>query len=101
MIRNRNSLSMAESLKYLKGDGEREIEIRNFIKNFVTLDAKKGEKIREKIENLDLLKIKPEHTSNIIDLMPEDGEELNKIFNGLDLDEDEKNKILQVLEEFR
>lgn len=101
MIKDKTPLSMAESLEYLKGDGERETEVKKFIENFVNIDPKKAKKIREKIEGLDLLKIKPEHVAKIVDLMPENDESLNKIFNDISLDEDEKNKILQSLEEFR
>lgn len=92
---------MAEALKYTEGDSEREVEIKKFIGNFVKMDAEKARKIREKLESLELLKIKPIHIANIIDFMPENAESLNKIFNDISLDEDEKNKILQSLEEFR
>lgn len=92
---------MAESLEYLKGDGERETEVKKFIENFVSIDSGKAKKLKEKIEGLDLLKIKPEHIANIIDIMPKNGDDLNKIFNDVSLDEDEKNKILQTIEEFK
>ena len=44
-----------------------------------------------------LLKIKNEHIVKIVDLMPEDASDLNKIFTDVSLTEDETNKILDII----
>ena len=43
--------------------------------------------------------MKPEDLVKIIDTLPEDSENLNKIFNDISLDEDESKKILQTIKE--
>ena len=99
MIRENQPLSMAESLEYLK---EKENPgIVGFIKKFTKLSAKESKEIRQALEGLNILKIKPEHISKIIDLMPEDKEDLNKIFIDISLDEDETNKILDIIKKYK
>lgn len=98
MIKNREPLSMAEVLEYTKK--EKESSITKFIKKFSDSTIKAGE-MREKLQRLNLIKLKPEHISKIIDLMPENQEELNKIFTDISLDEDETKKILDTIKEFK
>jgi len=97
MIRENNPLSMAESLEYVKEN----TEVVGFIKKFSNLSAKEAKEIRKEIESLNLLKIKLEHVSKIIDLIPEDKEDLNKIFTDVTLDEDESNKILEITKKYK
>jgi DNA-directed RNA polymerase subunit F len=97
MIRENNPLSMAESLEYVKEN----TEVVGFIKKFSNLSAKEAKEIRKEIESLNLLKIKLEHVSKIIDLIPEDKEDLNKIFIDIGLDENEIEKIINTIKEFR
>ena len=47
------------------------------------------------------MRVKQEHIVKIIDLMPENAEELNKIFVDSSLDEDETKKILETVKEFK
>ena len=46
---------------------------------------------------MDLLKLKREHLVKIIDLLPEDSSDLNKVFTDVSLNEDENNKILELV----
>ncbi len=101
MIRYREPLSMAESLEYIEDSKDSEAEIKKFIKKFIKIKPAEAKKTREKLSSLNLLKLKPEYISKIIDLMPEDQENLNKIFTDIGLDEDETKKILDALMEFR
>jgi len=101
MIKNMVALSMAEVLEYIKKDSDSETEIKKFIKKFVNLKPEKAKEMRKKFEALDLMKMKPEHIAKIIDLIPEDSENLNKIFNDVNLNEDETKKILETNKEFR
>lgn len=101
MIKDLTPLSMTEALEYVKKDSVNEEEIKKFAKKFVKLKLEKAKELRKKIESLDLMKIKPEHIVKIIDLLPEDSENLNKIFNDVGLNEDETKKILEILEEYR
>ncbi len=99
MIKNMTPLSMAEVLEYIKGDGENKTEIKKFIKKFTNLKPEKAKEMRKKFEGLDLMKMKSEHIAKMIDLLPQDPENLNKIFNDVNLDEDETKKILETNEE--
>ena len=97
MIKNNKPLSMAESLRYVEKDSE----ISKFVKKLTKLSLKEAGEFRKKLEGLELMKLKPPHIIKIIDLIPEDKEDLNKIFIGMSLDEDETKKILDVVKEFK
>jgi len=97
MIKSNEPLSMAESKEYVEKDSE----TFKFIKNFVKLDIKEAKEFRKKLEDLGLMKMKEPQIVKIIDLMPEDKEDLNKIFVGISLDEDETKKILDTVKSFK
>ena len=99
MILNKEPLSMAEALKYLKKDETGETDVIGFIKKFIKMKKGEADEIRKKLEALELMKMKSEHIAKIIDLMPEDKEDLNKIFTDVSLDEDELQKIIGVVKE--
>ena len=99
MIIESKSLSMAEVLEYV--DKEDNSEVIGFIRKFTKLKPADAKELRKKLTELDLLKIKQEHISKIIDLMPENPEELNKIFTDVGLDEDEIQKILDTIKQFK
>ena len=101
MIKNTTPLNMTETLEYIKKDSDSGAEIQKFIKKFVKLKLEKAKEMRKKLESLDLMKMKPEHIGKIIDLLPEDSENLNKIFSDVSLNEDETKKILETIGEFR
>lgn len=98
MIIDNKSLSMAEVLEYTK---DKESDIFQFIKKFNTLKPKEAKEIRAKLEGLELMKVKAEHISKIIDVFPDAVEDLNKIFIGVSLDEDESKKILDTIKEYK
>jgi len=101
MIRNSEPLSMTESLGYLDKDKESESEVMGFMKKFVKLKPKEGIELRKKLKGLELMKMRDIHVVKIIDLLPESGEELNKIFIDVGLDKDETKKILETVKEFK
>ena len=95
MIEHKDPLSISESTKYIKNK-----ELNGFVKNFVKLKEEKVKKLKEKIEELNLMKLNPKSISKIIDFLPEDKEDLNKILTEINLDENETNTILQTIKEF-
>ena len=101
MINNLNPLSMAEVLKYVGESKDSETDLKKFIKKFGNLKPGEAKEMREKLENLNLMKMKPDYIVKIIDLLPEDLESLNKIFSDVSLSEDEAQKILETIKEFR
>jgi DNA-directed RNA polymerase subunit F len=101
MIKNNESVSMAEALEYIKKDEEAETEIVGFIKKFNKLKAKEAKELRQEIESLGIIKMKPDYVVKIIDVLPENSEELNKIFIDVSLDEDETRKILDTIKKYK
>ncbi len=99
MIINKEPLSMAEAFKYIKQDESSETDIIGFIKKFIKIKKGQAEELRKKLKALELMKVKDEHIAKIIDLMPENGEDLNKIFVDVSLDENEVQKIINTVKE--
>lgn len=101
MIKERQPLSLAEANEVLGSlkESDKVNDAKAFIKKFTKLSPEKAKKIREEIEKLELLKLKPADIGRIIDVLPEDAVDLNKIFTEVSLDADETNKILAVVKE--
>jgi len=100
MIKNNEPLSMIEASKHIKKT-EDEADVLGFIKKFAKVNLKEAKELRKKIKELELMKVKTEHITKIIDLMPENAEDLNKIFVNVSLNEDETKKILETVKEFK
>jgi len=100
MITNVKPLSLGETAELI-GKSEENKDLRGYIKKFNKLKAGEAEKLRAEIEKIDNMKIKPEHVAKISDLLPEDAEDINKIFTDVSLDEDETNKILEIVKKYR
>ena len=102
MIKNENPLSMSEAAEYI-GDNKEgsEIEVKKFVKKFGTVKPEEAKEMRSKLEGLDLIKMKQEYLVKVIDLLPENSENLNKIFTDVNLDEDETKKILDIVKEYK
>lgn len=96
-VNSNEHLSMAEVLEYAKKDSEESV----FIKKFVKIKPEEAREFRKKLEGLELMKLKNEHIVKIVDLLPENQEDLNKIFVGVNLDEDETKKILDTVKQFK
>jgi len=99
MIIDRTPLNMSEVEEILKDipESEKKLESEEYLKKFLKAKPSQAKKIKKEVEELDILKIKREHIVKIIDLMPEDASDLNKIFIDIGLTEDETNKILDVV----
>jgi len=101
MIKDLTPVSMTEALEYIQESKEGETEIKKFVKKFVTLSPKDAKELRKKLGGFDMMKLKPEYIAKIIDILPDNAENLNKIFSDVSLDEDETKKILDTIKEFR
>jgi DNA-directed RNA polymerase subunit F len=104
MIRNNEVLSMAEIplvLKNAKVSEEESARIIPFINKFVKTKPEKAIELKNKLKELDVIKVKDEHIAKIIDTMPQDANDLNKIFVEVSLDEDETKKLLDVIKEYK
>ena len=101
MINERKLISMNEAANYIDKEDETGKETIGFIRKFVKMKPEKAKELREKIEALNLMKIKEDCVAKILDILPETNEELNKIFVDVSLDEDESKKILETIKEFK
>jgi DNA-directed RNA polymerase subunit F len=63
------------------------------------MKKEKALELRKKLEALEMLKVKDVHIAKLIDLMPENKEDVNKIFSDVGLNEDEIQKIIITIEE--
>ena len=99
MIKNSEPMSMSESIEYLKKSEE--TDVAGFMKKFIVLKPQEAKELKKKLEELDLMKLRNTHIAKIIDLLPGNREELNKICVDTGLDEDETKKILETIKEFK
>ena len=98
MIKNNEALSMSEAMEYIgKADST---DVKGFIKKFTKLNSKEAKELRKKLGDLDMMKLRTEQIVKIIDLLPENQEDLNKIVD-VSLDEDETKKILETIKEYK
>ncbi len=102
MIKKMQPLTMNETKKILGKleDSEKKEELESFIKKFSKSSAK-ADSLKKELTELGLIKLKQTHIIKIIDIMPEDASDLNKIFEDVSLDEDETNKILEIIKKYK
>ena len=99
MILERTPLNMSEVEEMLKSisDSDKKEEMRLFLKKFVKIKPERARKIKKELENLDSIKIKREHVVKVVDMLPADASDINKIFTDVSLNEDEVSKILDIV----
>ncbi len=104
MITDKQALSLIEVEEIVKTlpESEKIKELRSFIKKFNKIELEKAKELIKEIESLEVLKLKQEHIKKIVDMLPEDSAELNKILtNEVNLDTDETNKILETIKKYK
>ena len=99
MILDRQPLNLNEAQEILENvsDSDKKEEMKIYLKKFLKTKSERAKKIKDELEKADLLKLKREHIVKIADLLPEDASDLNKIFTDVSLNEDETNKILELV----
>ena len=105
-IVSETAITMAEAKheidKIKKRDTElnfRSLKTDEYLSSFTKLDKKASDEIYKKIDELQLPRMKREHITKIIDLMPEDVEELKVLLQGytLTLSQDNLKKIIDTI----
>lgn len=84
----------------LAGDVEEKKNLKDYLKKFGKLNKKKADELAEEIRNLKNVKIKEEDVVKIVDFLPKDSENLNKIFKEISLDEKEANDLLEIIRRY-
>jgi len=100
MIKDEKPLSLAEATEYSQGK-ESKVNLKAFAKKFTKLNYKEAKEMRKKLDDLGLMKLDDKSISKVIDVLPENNEDLSKIFVGIGLDEDEVKKVLDIVKEFK
>lgn len=96
MILNKKPLSLADVKFYLK-DVDGNEELVKYIKKFGKTQKDKSDKIKEKIVALNNPKIREAGVVKVIDFLPEDQEDVNKVFIDANLNEEEASALIEVV----
>ncbi len=99
MILDRTPINMNEVAEIIKDidDSPRKEEMELYLKKFMKATPEQAKKIKEEMEALDSIKVKRDHIVKIVDLLPADASDLSKIFTDVSLNEEETNKILEIV----
>ncbi|MEM3074376.1 MAG: hypothetical protein QW727_00310 [Candidatus Pacearchaeota archaeon] len=100
MIKNMKPLALFEVQKYVKENDFKKESIPYFIK-FVKIKEREANTMKEELIALNNHKIKEEHIIKIIDFLPKDASDVNKIFIDVSLDEDEIKQITNVVAKYK
>jgi DNA-directed RNA polymerase subunit F len=99
VIKEERPLTLAEVVS-LAQDNEKGEEIKKFISSFIKIDAEKAKELRAELEGLNLIKLKDSYIAKIVDFLPKDASELNKVLSDVSLDADEVSKITSVTSKY-
>ena len=99
MILDRTPINMNEVQEIIAeiDDSPKKEEMEIYLKKFMKAKPEQAKKIKEEVEALDSIKVKRDHIVKIVDLLPADASDLNKIFTDVSLNEEETNKILEIV----
>lgn len=98
-ILNKTPLCLAEVKEHIKNLEEKKT-METYLKRFGNLTKDKADKLKEELTALNNPKINAEYTVKIIDFLPKDAEDLNKIMADANLSEEESKSILDVVEKY-
>jgi DNA-directed RNA polymerase subunit F len=101
MIKEMKPLTMIETEKLVKENEGGNEELEKYFKKFSKLKEKDVKEMRKELEELNNHKIKNADIVKIIDLLPEDVSEVNKIFTDVSLEENEIKQITDIVKKYR
>ena len=96
MIKQKQALTLVD-VADLAGDSENAVKIKAFVKKFKGVDLAKAKKLKESLIDLDLVKLKEEDIVSIINFMPQDAEDLNKVLAEVSLNAEETERVLNAI----
>jgi DNA-directed RNA polymerase subunit F len=99
VIKEETPITLAEVYDLVKNN-ERTEDMKNFLSNFKPLQLKKATELKKELQDLNLIKLKDSHIVKIVDFLPKDATELNKILTDVSLDEAELNQVLDVVKKY-
>ena len=91
--------NLAKDEKDEKDENTKAKNTLKYLKQFVKTKPEHAKKLKEALQNLNIIKLNPKFIAKIVDLMPEDTEDIRKIFVGeeINLEQDEINSILEAV----
>lgn len=99
MILSRKPLPISHLKEHLVAVDESK-PIHKYVKDFGKLSKEEAEKLISEINGLKNQKIRDESVVKIVDFLPQDSEEINKIFSDVSLTEEESNAILEIVKKY-
>ncbi len=99
IILNKQPLALAEIKSYIHDKDEKK-QILDYTKKFTKLKEEQAKKLKDNIKSLNNPKLKEEHLIKIVDILPQDQEDLNKIVTEISLSQEEADAIIQKVKEF-
>jgi DNA-directed RNA polymerase subunit F len=98
-IINQTPLPLAE-IKSKVTDLSEKKELSDYLKKFSKLDSKKAKALSEEIIALNNVKIKNSDIIKVLDFLPKDTHQVNKIFTDVSLSEEEANAIVETVSKY-
>ena len=99
MILEKKALTLAE-VTNLIGDSEKAVAMKDFIKKFSKMKLSDAEEMKKELVALDLIQLKDEHIVSLVNFVPKDSVELNKVLAGVSLNQEEVDKLLNVTSKY-
>ena len=97
MIINRQPISIQEAKQFMEKDSE----MLAFANQVSEIDFKDAEKMFQELKGLNLIKLREEQIVKVVEFLPENIEDLNRIFAEVTLEEDEAKKIIDVIKKYK
>lgn len=98
-IINKTPLNMAEVKEYIKNLEEKKT-MEVYLKKFGNLSKDKAEKLKEELIATKNAKLNADSIVKIIDFLPRDNEDLNKVLGEVNLSEEESKSILDIVKKY-
>ena len=99
MILSKKPLTLAE-VNSLVPKSEEKKPIHDYLKKFVQLSKEDADKLLSDLVVLNNPKLKEENLVKLVDFLPRDLEDINKILNEANLSESEANAILEIVKKY-
>ncbi|MEM4264093.1 MAG: hypothetical protein QW666_04355 [Candidatus Woesearchaeota archaeon] len=101
-----SAAEIKEELKKIK-DRDKELNFRaqkteDYLNQMVQLDAKKAKELKEKLEKLNIPRIKEQHIAKILDIMPTTDKDVTVVLQGyaITITKENAKKIADVVAEY-
>ena len=99
MILSRKPVTLAE-VNSLVPKSEEKKQIHDYLKKFAQLSKADANKLLNDLVKLDNIKLKEENLVKLVDFLPRDVEDVNKVLNEANLSEAEATAILEIIKKY-